>query len=284
MRTSVVIPSLNDAVMLRTCLAAIAVQTRPPDEVIVVDNGSTDDTADVARAAGAHVVAQPVRGIFPATTAGFDAAEGELLLRLDADSVPPADWVARIVTAFETDPGLDALSGPGRFYGGNAVTRWIAANLYLGAYPTLIRWALGHQVLFGSNLAMRTALWRDVRGRVHRDDPRAHDDFDITINLVPGTHVRYDRSLVVDVSARPFSSVGALRTRLAWALHTMAINQREMSFLARRRQWQAWTRAVDAGDPPPAPGEVSDRRGRRARRSRARARSANPRWGCARRR
>ena len=72
-----------------------------------------------------------------------------------------------------------ALSGPGRYYGGTAVTRWIATHLYLGAYPTLVRAVLGHQVLFGSNLAMRAGLWRRVRGVVHRDDPRIHDDFDI---------------------------------------------------------------------------------------------------------
>ncbi|MEQ1737533.1 MAG: glycosyltransferase, partial [Rhodoglobus sp.] len=44
-RVSVVIPALNDSVMLASCLRALAKQTRLPDEIIVVDNGSTDDTA-----------------------------------------------------------------------------------------------------------------------------------------------------------------------------------------------------------------------------------------------
>ncbi|HQG71141.1 MAG TPA: glycosyltransferase family A protein, partial [Rhodoglobus sp.] len=116
-RVSVVIPALNDSPMLANCLRALAAQTRLADEIIVVDNGSTDDTAAVALAAGALVIEEPLRGIFPATAAGFDAATGDLLARLDADSVPPADWLQRVVTAFEDDPDLAALSGPGDFYG-----------------------------------------------------------------------------------------------------------------------------------------------------------------------
>ena len=62
MRISVVVPVLNDSPMLAQCLAALALQTRPADEIVVVDNGSTDDTAAVATAGGARVVPEPVTG------------------------------------------------------------------------------------------------------------------------------------------------------------------------------------------------------------------------------
>jgi len=238
MRVTVVIPSHDDAVLLRACLAALRTQNRPADEVIVVDNACTDDTAEVARAAGARVVTEPLRGVTPATACGFDAARGDLLLRLDADSVPPPDWVARVVAAF-TDPTLGALSGPGRFYGGNAVTRWIGAHLYIGGYATVVPLLLGHPVLFGSNLALRRAVWERIRHRVHRREPHVHDDLDISINLPPGTTVRFDRSLRVGVSARPFDSARGLWRRVAWAGETVAINHREQSMLARRREWRA---------------------------------------------
>lgn len=242
-RVSVVIPSFNDAVLLRTCLDALARQSRAADEVVVVDNDSSDDTVAVAKAAGARVVHEPIRGIFPATAAGFDAAEGDLLLRLDADSVPPTDWIERIVSAFDALPDLDALSGPGRFYGSNAAIHWVAEHLYIGAYSTIVEAILGHPVLFGSNLALRRDVWCGIRDRVHRHVPHVHDDFDIAINLEPGMLVRFDRTLVVGVSARPFSSPGALLRRLDWAFGTMRINHRERSLFARRRDWRAASRA-----------------------------------------
>jgi glycosyltransferase involved in cell wall biosynthesis len=243
LRVSVVIPSFNDAVLLRQCLSALAVQTRQADEIVVVDNDSTDDTVAVATEAGARVIHEPIRGIFPATAAGFDAAVGDLLLRLDADSVPGPDWIARVLDAFDAEPELDALSGPGRFYGAGAVIRWIAEHLYIGAYSTIVEAILGHPVLFGSNLALRAEVWRRLRHRVHRHVPHVHDDFDIAINLEPDMLVRFDRTLVVGVSARPFSSPAGLLRRLDWAFGTMRINHRERSLFERRRAWRAATRA-----------------------------------------
>jgi len=240
---SVIVPSHDDAVLLRACLAALAAQDRPADEILVVDNASTDDTAEVGAAAGARVVREDRLGVLSATAAGFDAATGELLLRLDADSVPGPDWIARVVAAFEEDPGLDALSGPGEFYGGSRLVHWIAENIYIGGYSGLVGWLLGHPVLFGSNLAIRATAWARVRERVHPSVREAHDDFDISINLSPDMGVRYDRTLRVGVSSRPFESAAGLWRRVDWAFRTAALNHREESMLARRRAWRAARRA-----------------------------------------
>ena len=71
---SVVIPVKDDAEVLRRCLAALAAQTVPANEVVVVDNGSTDESAEVARSAGARVVAETEPGIPAASARGFDEA------------------------------------------------------------------------------------------------------------------------------------------------------------------------------------------------------------------
>ncbi|MFK4730117.1 glycosyltransferase family 2 protein [Agromyces mediolanus] len=233
---SVVIPCLDDAVMLRACLAAVAAQRRPADEVIVVDNGSRDDSVAVAVAAGARVVVEPRRGIWPATAAGFDAAHGAILARLDADSVPPEDWLERVERRMAAADAPTAVTGPGHFYGGTRATRWIARRLYIGGYFWAVGLMLGHPPLFGSNYALRADAWRNLREIVHRDRADLHDDLDLAWWLQPGMTVAYEPSLLVDVSARPFDSWSALGRRLRMAFHTLAVEWREWPPLTRRAE------------------------------------------------
>jgi glycosyltransferase involved in cell wall biosynthesis len=237
---SVVIPALNDAEMLANCLAALATQTRPANEIIVVDNGSADDTATVARAAGARVVDEPLRGIFPATAAGFDAARGEIIARLDADSVPYPDWLERVEATFEASPELSALTGPGDFYGANRFLCWVGERIYIGGYFFWVTPVLGHAPLFGSNLALRSSVWKRVRPTAHRTLREVHDDLDLSFQVRPDMTVLYDPTLRVGVSARPFYSWRGLGRRLAWAYTTFQLNFREETPWQRRAARRAY--------------------------------------------
>ena len=95
-RVSVIIPAFNAAETLSPLLDALEKQTRPPDEIIVVDDCSTDDTAAEAASLGAVVVSHAInQGPGPARNTGVAAAASEVLLFTDADCVPPPDWIAR---------------------------------------------------------------------------------------------------------------------------------------------------------------------------------------------
>ncbi|WCI07602.1 glycosyltransferase family A protein [Arthrobacter sp. OVS8] len=141
---SVVIPTRNDADMLAVCLAALADQTRQADEIVVVDNASTDNTAAVCAAAGARRIAVELPGIAASTAYGFDEASSDLIARLDTDSIPPADWLERVEAILETAGPLSAVSGPGDFYGGNRFARWVGTSVYIPGYFWAIGWLLGH--------------------------------------------------------------------------------------------------------------------------------------------
>ena len=239
---SVVIPARDDAPMLATCLAALAAQTHPAHEIVVVDNGSTDDTARVARDAGARVVTEPTPGIPRAASAGYDAATGELIARLDADSVPPPDWLAHAAERFAHEPELSVLTGIGDFYGASPVVHTLGRVVYLGGMNLAMTPYLGHHPIFGSNFVMRREVWRELSGEVHRTQREIHDDLDLSLHIKPWMRVDYDPGWRVGISARPFATFSGLRRRVGWVLPTLRNHWPEDTPWARRaarRRWRA---------------------------------------------
>ena len=222
LRLSVVLPVRDDAQALRRCLVALSMLSDEPDEVLVVDNGSSDATGAIARESGARVVRQPVPGIAKAAATGYDAATGDVIVRFDADGVPPVDWIARIRAAFTDDPELAGLTGPGVFTSLPMPLRLLAGLGYHGAYFGLIGAMLGRTPLYGSNLAMRRTAWLAARERFHSDDPMVHDDLCLTVHL-DNRRFRFDPRLAVAVSARAVTPA-RLRTAGIKTLHTVRVH------------------------------------------------------------
>jgi GT2 family glycosyltransferase len=121
---SVIVPVYNGSRLLPGCLSALQQQTRRPDEIIVVDDGSTDDTFAVAGRLGVTVLSQPNAGPAAARNLGARVARGRLLLFTDADCVPASDWVERMVAPF-TDPGLAGAKGEYRTRQQELVARFV---------------------------------------------------------------------------------------------------------------------------------------------------------------
>ncbi len=92
---SVVIPAYNEAARLPQAVRSAQNQTRPPLEVIVVDDGSSDDTAAVARDLGVTVISQENKGLPGARNTGIRAARGEWIALLDSDDVWEPDKLER---------------------------------------------------------------------------------------------------------------------------------------------------------------------------------------------
>jgi lipopolysaccharide/colanic/teichoic acid biosynthesis glycosyltransferase/GT2 family glycosyltransferase len=111
-RYSVIVPAYQAAGTIGLCLDALERQTvaRNQYEIIVVDDGSTDGTAEIARRAGACVVTQPNGGAAAARNSGAKVAQGELLLFTDSDCAPVPGWMAALIAAFD-DPRVAGAKG-----------------------------------------------------------------------------------------------------------------------------------------------------------------------------
>lgn len=231
---TVVIPVKDDARHLEVCLAALARQTREPLEIVVVDNGSTDDSAEVARAAGARVVDEREPGIPAAASAGYDAARGEIIARLDADSEPHDDWLQRLGDALDADADLSAVTGPGDFTSLPSSAARLAEALYMRPYFRVFTKRLGHPPLFGSNFAMTRETWLAARDAVHRHDPEVHDDLDLSYALAPGSRVLLLPEATMPISARPFTNPLAFVKRVRRGRRTMRVNREPKPVVHRR--------------------------------------------------
>ena len=144
---SVVIPCLNEAQNIEHCvLAARAVIERMgvAGEVVVADNDSEDDSAELARRAGARVVVESRRGYGSAYLAGFAAARGDYIVMADADLTYDFDDIPRFVA--ELEDGAELVMGDRM------------DNIQPGAMPWLHRY-VGNPILTGLlNLFFRTGI------------------------------------------------------------------------------------------------------------------------------
>lgn len=198
---SVVIPCYNEQDTIGACLAALAAQSTPPLEVLVIDNNCTDQTVAIAKKYRAKIIKENKQGVIYARNLGLNAAVGQIIARLDADSLPAADWIAKIELIFQ-DYTIQAVTGTGYFY--DAPARKLT-KIYRNFFAVwLNRFVLGHHMLWGSNMAFRASAWNKIRNKCC-DIPNIMEDLDLAAHIFESYgrgSILYSASLRVDISAR----------------------------------------------------------------------------------
>lgn len=199
---SIIIPSYNEENHLPACLDAIAAQTTAPDEVIVIDNNSTDRTAQIAaNYPFVKILSEKRRGVAYARDTGFNAASSILIGRIDADTVLPIDWIEKVKEFYATPANSSrGLSGGAYFYNAKAGNfwGWWQGQIAFRANKLL----LGHYLLYGSNTVIPAAGWQKVKKLVCHDVDM-HEDLDLAIHWHrAGLPITYQESLRVGVKMR----------------------------------------------------------------------------------
>ena len=236
-KVSIVIPAYNEESHLRLCLEAVAHQTVTPFEVIVVDNNSTDATAAIARSFPfVRLVNEKRQGVMYARDCGFDAARGEIIGRLDADSIIVPNWVETIQQVFQDD-SIQAATGTVRYREVCARSLFDSLDFYFRNWLARRAVPLGEQSMQGVNIAIRKSSWDLVRDHVCHER-RHHEDLDLSAHLALFKQkVVFEPGMVVTVSFRQADAkpgifyeyvISSPRT---YRLHKLRLH-REMYFVA----------------------------------------------------
>ena len=160
MRISVIVCAHNEADFLPACLHSLLAQSRVPDQILVINNASTDGTGEVAREVPrVRVIDEPRKGLTRARETGRQAADGDVLVYLDADCRAPLTWLERVERHFARDHSLIALSAPYRFYDWDWSGRLLIRAYDFTVAPAtqlLVKHLLGIGTIFyGGNFAVR---------------------------------------------------------------------------------------------------------------------------------
>ncbi|BCW82339.1 glycosyl transferase [Arthrobacter sp. NicSoilE8] len=207
---SIVIPAYNEESVIRQCLIAAIYQSVPAKEIIVVDNLSKDRTAKIVRRMQQEYPESPiillkqadVQGLIPTRNYGLNSATGDIIGRIDADSVLEPDWVEQVQKAF-ADPTVQAATGPVVYY--DMPMRRFGLKADDKMRQLMLRLAK-HQYhfLFGSNMALRRSAWETIRDEACLDEKdEMHEDIDLSLHLAEhDLRIQYWPQMVSGMSAR----------------------------------------------------------------------------------
>ncbi|MEV6342975.1 glycosyltransferase family A protein [Actinoplanes sp. NPDC051851] len=215
-RVSVVIPAYNEESAIIPCLDAVFAQSPAPDEVVVVDNNSTDHTLDrlLAYPRPVIVLQESAQGVQHARNRGFGVATGDVIVRIDADTRIPPGYLAAVHETF-ADPAVHAATGPVSYY--DVPLPRLVARVDAGLRGL---WARRLDWIFGANMAIRRPVWQAITAELCTDE-QTHEDLDLGIHLHDrGYLIVYVRAMLAGTSSR------RIRGTFAGFRHYLMMNER----------------------------------------------------------
>jgi GT2 family glycosyltransferase len=179
-RVSVVVCAYNAEPTVRECIEAALRLDYPDYEVILVDDGSTDATAEVIRNLPVRLIRTENHGLSSARNTGLDAADGEIIAYLDSDAYPDPHWLQYLGSTFLAEDFV-GVGGPNLPPPGDGAVADCVARSPGGPAHVLLSDRVAEHIP-GCNMAFRASALREIGGF----DPRfraAGDDVDVCWRL-----------------------------------------------------------------------------------------------------
>jgi len=225
MKLSFVIPAWNEEKYIRQCLASVTREARKSGrdiEIIVVNNASVDRTRQMAlEFPGVIVVDEPRKGLPQARQTGFLASSGDLIANMDADSILPSGWIAKVYAHFSLDDDLVALSGPYEYYDLPKLTNYLVSLYYIPAYGLhlVTHRLLGKSaVLQGGNFVLRRTALEKIGG-FNVDIKFYGEDTDIARRIQKMGRVSFLPAFKMFTSGRRLRKEGFLKMSARYAIN-----------------------------------------------------------------
>lgn len=211
---SFVIPAYNEELLVADCILSIRIDAHGKEyEIIVADNNSSDQTAEIARSYGATVVQEARKGVTRARQAGLNAAKYNIVAFIDADNRIPQGWCDAALKSI-SKPDVVAASGPVVYNELNLGERILVFMFYcLGK--------LAHNVcpmLQGGNFILHKSAI-EAAGGFDTDVEFFGEDTTTAIRLAKQGTVNFDFDMFIWASARRMEAEGLLNTGFKYALN-----------------------------------------------------------------
>ncbi len=202
---SLIIPVYNEERHIHACLNAIAGQTVPPLEVIVVDNNCTDRTLEIAESFGfVTIVKESSQGRAHARNAGFNSARGDIIGRIDADSRIHKDWVEKVLDSFKQDPELAGLTGMAYVPYIPYVSK-LKSQLFARTYYWFAHASFDTITMWGATMALRKSNWQNVSSKASLDDENIHEDQDVSLWVAAdGGKIIQNNAVLINTDAQSY--------------------------------------------------------------------------------
>lgn len=211
---SVVIPAFNEELYIGDCIKSVQNQTRKPDEIIVVNNSSMDKTVSIAQSFGVKVLNVKLKGLCYVRQAGLDAAKGEILVYLDADTRFPPLFLEKALLYMQKHKDVSAISCNYYFFDGRVMDifgLWVFREIIAPFTNLLLRLFQRPDILIFLTVVLRTQALRNAGG-ISKNFLFYGDDASLALRMHTQGKVHFLRNLYVYSSARRYQRLGLFQT------------------------------------------------------------------------